>query len=254
MAMPWSHRLPDFDRLDPAYGENLLALAAVLGRDGPIDVLDVGANIGDSTLLILDRTDARVLAVEPDEVFLPYLRHNVGHDERVVVEPSLLTVGEEAGDFTAVRRGGTATFAAGTGDTDVPTLSVADLRARHPEFARLRLLKSDTDGYDVTLVPALARTWADVGPVLFFEYDHRASVAAGNAPLEVWEELRALGYAECAIWDNGGHPLHRCSVEEARDLAAREEPSSPRLFWDVAAVRASDRDGVAALDELVARR
>ena len=88
-------RLPDFARLDPAYGENLLQLAAILGREGTIAVLDVGANIGDSTLLIVARTDAHVLAVEPDEVFLPFLRHNVEREPRVVIEPSLLVTEED---------------------------------------------------------------------------------------------------------------------------------------------------------------
>lgn len=253
MVMPWSHRLPDFARLDPAYGENLLQLAALLGRSGPIEVMDVGANIGDSTLLILDRTEARILAVEPDEVFLPFLRHNVEGDDRVVVEPSMLTIDDTDAGFTAVRVGGTATFTTAEGDSSVPTVSVAGLRERHPDFARLRLVKSDTDGYDVTLVPAIARAWAECRPVLFFEYDHRASVAAGNEPLQVWDELADLGYSECAVWDNGGHPLRRCTLDEAREQAARDEPSSPARFWDVAAAHASDADAIAVLDELVPR-
>ncbi len=254
MAMPWSHRLPDFARLDPAYGENLLRLAELLGRGGRIDVLDVGANIGDSTLLILDRTEARVLAVEPDEVFLPFLRHNVAGDERVVVEPSMLTTDETDAGYTAIRVGGTATFTAAEGDAVVPTVSVDGLRERHPDFDGLRLVKSDTDGYDVTLVPAIARTWADSHPVLFFEYDHRASLTAGNEPMRVWDELAGLGYTECAVWDNGGHPLRRCTLEEARAQAERDAPSSPTGFWDVAAAHASDHDAIAVLDELVPRR
>jgi nucleoside-diphosphate-sugar epimerase len=49
LAMPWSHRLPDYARFFPAYGQNLVDLAVGLGEiDKPLGVMDVGATIGDS--------------------------------------------------------------------------------------------------------------------------------------------------------------------------------------------------------------
>lgn len=251
MAMPWAHRLPDFMRLDPAYGVNLLDLAAGLSGGDEISIIDVGANIGDSTLLLLDRVPGRVLAVEPDEVFLPFLRKNAAGKGNIVIEPSVLTVEDSARAFATERIGGTATVHESTGGVVLPMVSVAELRRRHEDFADVRLVKSDTDGYDVTLVPAIASTWSDVRPVLFFEYDHRASEAAGNDPMMVWDELAALGYAECAVWDNGGHPLFRASLAQTRERAAAERPSSPVCFWDVAAVHADDVDAVAVIDRLV---
>jgi len=251
MAMPWSHRLPDYMRLDPAYGANLLDLAAGLSGGNEIAMIDVGANIGDSTLLLLDRVPGKVLAVEPDEVFLPFLRRNVVDNPAVVVEPSVLTVEERSDKFETARIGGTATLRESTDGTGLPTITVSELRRRHPDFADVRLVKSDTDGYDVTLVPAIASVWADSTPVLFFEYDHRASEAAGSDPMKVWDALATQGYAECAVWDNGGHPLFRASLDDTRARAARERPGSTASFWDVAAVHASDVAAIAVIDGLV---
>ena len=258
MAMPWSHRLPDYARLDPAYAQNLVNLAVGLGVDGPISLMDVGANIGDSAMLIMDKVETKVLAVEPDEVFLPFLRHNLGSDPAVSIEPSMLLAGdgEEHGDLVTVRIGGTAMFAQGDGDGQsaaIPSITVDELRARHPEFDDLRLVKSDTDGFDVTLVPAIARTWADTHPVLFFEYDHRVSRMAGADPLKVWDDLAALGYSECAVWDNGGHPIARLSIAETAELARRTDPSGPSTFWDVAAVHVDDAVAIGVIDRLVPR-
>jgi FkbM family methyltransferase len=251
MAMPWSHRLPDYAHTNAAYGQNLLALAELLGTKQTITVLDVGANIGDSTLLILDRTDARVLAVEPDEVFLRFLRHNVSNDPRVVVVPALLTTGGPPRAVNTVRVGGTARFMRDEGGTALSAISVEELRNAYPLFTRLRLVKCDTDGYDVTLVPAIARVWADARPVFFFEYDHRASRLAGHEPLNVWEELAALGYASLAVWDNGGHPLFRSTTRDIVALARELQPASPRLFWDVAAVHVDDAEALDALERLL---
>lgn len=255
MAMPWSHRLPDYAAADPAYGANLVDLAEALADTAvgdPLQVLDVGANIGDSTLLILARVYARVLAVEPDEVFLPFLRHNVDADDRVVIEPSLLQSERSTEPVRSVRVGGTAAFLPDEAlGADVPSVTVEELRKRHPEFGALRLVKSDTDGYDVALVPAVARVWADSRPVLFFEYDERLTRRAGLDPRAVWDALVELGYEHCAIWDNGGHPLHRTTVTGAADLLDAHYPQDRRQFWDVAVAHRDDEVGRRALDALV---
>src|ERR1700761_3190135 len=73
LAMPWSHRLPDYARLFPSYRQNVVNLAAGLGEiDKPLGVIDIGANIGDSAMQILAKVDARVLCVEGDPAYLPY--------------------------------------------------------------------------------------------------------------------------------------------------------------------------------------
>lgn len=257
MAMPWSHRLPDYAKADPAYGQNLNDLAALMGSHAgrSINVLDVGANIGDSALLLLAHAPARVLAVEPDEVYLPFLKHNVRGRADIIVEPSLLVVDPSSSGRRAVRRGGTAAYVEDATSASTPqVMTVAELRTAHPEFGELDLVKSDTDGYDVRLVPEIAGIWAESRPVLFFEYDHRLSRQAGLDPVNVWGELEKLGYAECAIWDNGGHPLHRLTLADAAALAVTTDPQSPQLFWDVAAVHEEDANGLRAIDELVPRR
>ena len=69
LRLPWSHRLPEYTRNFPTYGQNLVAVAAALAteRVPPLRVLDVGANVGDSALQILQATDCRILCVEGDE-------------------------------------------------------------------------------------------------------------------------------------------------------------------------------------------
>lgn len=252
MAMPWSHRLPDYMNADPAYGENLLALGELLAAEGPLQMLDVGANIGDSTLLMLARVDGQVLAVEPDEVYLPFLRHNVAGDERVVVEESLLIAEPVSDRWRSVRVGGTATFVRDDdGGSEIPSVTVEQLRSRHPEFDQLRLVKSDTDGYDVALGPAIARAWADSRPVLFLEYDERLTHAAGLEPRQLWTDLADLGYCDVAVWDNGGHPLFRTSVEEIARRVETDYPTHAKAFWDVAVAHVDDRAGRAALGALI---
>ncbi len=257
MVLPWSHRLPDYATWGPSYGQNLVDLARELAREAPpLTVLDVGANVGDSTLQILNAAEGRVLCVEGDPAYLTFLHRNVDDNERVDVVEALLAIGEEPSARTAVRTGGTTRFAEG-GDADaMPTVSPAQLREEFPDFTDLRLVKSDTDGYDVSLVPAIAETWHDSRPVLFFEYDPHLTRLAGLDPEEVWIRLERLGYHHVAVWDNGGQPVGQTTTTAAggqgRVLDTPDNTSSRgRRYWDVAVVHSDDAAGRRVLDKLV---
>jgi len=258
MVLPWSHRLPDYAAANPAYGQNLVDLARLLAQpEGPLTVLDVGANVGDSALQILHATDARVMCVEGDPAYLDYLRLNVGDDSRVTIVEGLLAVDVDETAGTAVRSGGTTRFVHGVGDGEaMPTVTTTELRMAHPDFDDLRLVKSDTDGYDVSLVPAVAAAWKEARPVLFFEYDPELTRIAGHEPAQVWTDLESLGYRDVAVWDNGGRPLGRVTTSEIQaktaplDVTGRPW-SQARTYWDVAVVHEEDAAGSAALDTLV---
>lgn len=255
MHLPWSHRLPDYAGLAPDYGQNLIRLAELIAVDeAPLTVLDVGANVGDSTLQILRTVDARVLCVEADGFFVDFLKRNVGDDKRVTIEAKLLSAARDSVAMAPVRVGGTTRFEPGTSDVTAPTVTTEALRDQHAEFTDLRLAKSDTDGYDVELIPAIARTWAHSRPVLFLEYDHALSRLAGNDPLALWPELAELGYTRVAAWDNSGQPVGQWDVSEiASQTGDLDTPDGDVVhrYWDVAVAHGADPIGLAALEQLV---
>ena len=260
LYLPWSHPLPDYAKKKPNYGQNLVELARELGsRSGgePLLVLDIGANIGDSALQIMAATDARVLCVEGDRYWTNFLRKNVGNKEGATIEEVLLVPEGTFVDATPVRGGGTTSFRqAAPSDDAMPTMTVNALRAAHPEFDRLRLVKSDTDGHDPKLVAMVAEAWSDVGPVFHFEFDPVLAHAVGDPrPNDLWDKLSQLGYTRLGIWDNGGDPLGQLVIARAAEAAASLDPRPSHTlgydFWDVAAVRGDDDAGIAALDALL---
>ena len=256
MVLPWSHRLPDYARTEPEYGQNLPRLAAALAsRDGrPVVSIDVGANVGDSALQMLAAAPVKVLCVEADQVFLDFLHTNVDALDDVAVEPALLLPYADDVSLAPVRGGGTTRFEPGQSQSTMPTITTAELRTRHPDFDQTRLVKSDTDGYDVSLVPSLARTWADTKPVLFFEYDPELTRLAGHDPLLVWSELADLGYQHIRVWDNGSRPIGTYPIEEMVERSAvLDEPLETRAyhFWDVAAVHGEDEAGLQAVRDVL---
>jgi FkbM family methyltransferase len=255
MTLPWSHRLPDYAGGDSPYGQNLVALADLLhdGED-PVVVLDIGANVGDSAVQIAHATDAEVVCVEGDPYYLGFLAANTGGDKRFHLEASLLVPDTNAAPVRPIRARGTTRFAPSRTAGSAATVTPAQLRERHPCTERLRLVKSDTDGYDVCLVPAIARHWSDRNPVLFFEYDLQLSRLAGFDPLLVWQELADLGYREVATWGNGGHPLWRSDISSMPRLSAILDAPKGRyepIYWDVAVVHHEDTIAAEAIASLV---
>jgi FkbM family methyltransferase len=259
LYLPWSHRLPDYARSCPTYGQNLVDLAVELSSQQPgvpLQVLDVGANVGDSALQILARTPARVLCVEGDPFWGRFLRRNVEGVEAVTIVECFLT--DSAFSWSGaspVRTDGTTTHFVPDVSTTVEALTVEELRRRHPEFSEVRLIKSDTDGMDVALVPALIDAWRDTRPVTFFEFDPRLARAAGfTDPDQLWPRLADLGYRRAAVWDNGGRPLGQFDVADGAKHSKVLAESPRRLgyhFWDVAVRHGDDAAAASALDRLV---
>jgi FkbM family methyltransferase len=261
LTLPRSHMLPVYARVRPSYGQNLVELAAGLAARSsadelPLRVMDIGANVGDTALQIIAGSGSRVLCVEGDPYWADYLHRNVDGNEAVVVEEVLLLPeGSELAGASPVRDHGTTRFVQDSdGPAALPSATASALRARNPDFDRVRLIKSDTDGYDSVLVPAAALAWADSSPVLFFEFDPELGRKAGYDPNEIWSELASLGYARLAIWDNAGDPLGQLDIGEAARQAVTLEPKPLEHgyhFWDVAACRADDAAARAVFDELV---
>jgi FkbM family methyltransferase len=232
LRLPWSHRLPDYARAFPAYGQNLVAVANALAahQAAPLRVVDVGANVGDSALQILKATDCRILCVEGDDHWVRWLRRNVSAEHRITVEPSLLAWDTET-ELAPVRAGGTTQFRS-TAVSGVRGVTAHQLRERHPDFGGVDLIKIDTDGYDCALAPALASAWAVSTPLLFFEFDPGMTLSLGQPdPWPVFGALSALGYVSGVVWDNFGGLIGSGSLTEcARLCAPLHEPRERRGF------------------------
>jgi FkbM family methyltransferase len=258
MLLPRRHVLPYMATPTNAYAQNLIDLAALLHeQDDDLVVLDVGANVGDSALLILGEVDCRIVCVEGDPEWLTYLRHNVGTLASVEVEAALLS--DESRYVTLVHGDvGTSRLEPAGEETGIRTLGVGDLLDRHPALSRVRLVKSDTDGWDVKLAPAYARAFAASRPVIFIEYDPRPTVLATPelAPSGVFDELADLGYEHAVVWTNGGHVLGSAPTRELTGRSAVLETGRDTIgyqFWDVAVAHVDDAAGQAVLRDVEAR-
>lgn len=252
MVLPRHHLLPYLTAAGSPYNLNLVELASALyERESQVVMLDVGANVGDSALIVLDKVPAHVVCVEADPAWQEYLTRNVGHRDDVTIEPFALVPPNFVGGFEINHEPlGSSNLVPAAEGSGPPTITTDDLLRRNPRLQDLRLIKTDTDGYDVLLVPALAQSFAGSNPIIFFEFEAVATkLATPDLSLaSVWERLLEMGYEDAVVWDNRGYLIGPDRVENLIERSAELAAAmSSLVFWDVAVAHRDDAQGLAVL-------
>jgi len=262
-VLPRRHGLPCFAAPGSQYAQNLVELARALGEhEGSVCLLDVGANIGDSTLIVLDQVRGTAVCVEPDPEWQHYLRINVGAMDNVAIEPAVLLAPETNEDAALAivhETVGTSRVERGPSGPGpgLPTITTDALLDRYPQLSGVRLIKTDTDGYDVMLVPALAKTFLASRPVIFFEFDPRPTRLATPEldPNGIWDVLVGFGYEHAVVWDNNGRligPAPTSDLSRRSALLDGSEKERGYGFWDVAVAHTDDPVGRRVLETVAA--
>lgn len=243
VMLPAGHRLPWFQSVFPAYDRYAAPLLRDLcrGASAPL-LIDVGANVGDTTLLALDAVpDLGVVAVEGDASFLDYLRRNT---QQVAAQVEVVDSFVEVDSLDGLAyRGGPSTggFVAGPAESTAPMVSVVELLGRAAGHD-LVIWKSDTDGLDL---PILDRSWAEIDQacdVVWFELDPFLDTEAGARLPHLVAQLAASDRV-VLVYDNAGRRMLTVPAASAPDVLRGlthwlSEPTIPgeTAYFDVWAV------------------
>ncbi len=253
IRVPLSHDLGWNRGHFPGYTDNLRRLAAfVRARDGALRMIDVGANVGDTYLLVRPAPGDRFLLIEGAERYARLLERNVGGDPGVVCVQALLADRPSEQSGAMVYEGGNARLdARGAGSARLETLD--RVLARHPAFGPANLIKVDVEGFDGRVLRGARELLARDGPVVMFEHHPRLIDAIGDDAEAVFGELADLGYGPLVVYDNFGALLGTLAPRDAAAVrgltaAARERDG---YYHDLAAFperRAADRDAFLAAE------
>ena len=247
LRMHRDHVLPIKLAKFPNYSANVPRIAALLVEKYPGMALgDVGANIGDTVALVRSKVTCPIVCIEGDEEFFSLLKGNTSQFKDVTLFSNFVSDGDARMAGEVVRHDGTAHLVANDGKSvDVTTLD--SLKEQHAAaFENVRLLKIDTDGYDLRVIRGARRLLKTARPVLFFEYspDHMAAVG-DHQPMQVFDELGNLGYDRLLFYDNFGRYVLASSISERailRELTAYAgmDPLRRINYFDIAAFSPPD--------------
>jgi len=175
-----SHHLPRILALWPDFGRNLADIVLALQVHKP-RVIDVGANIGDTALLLARfAPGATVLCVEGDPQFIADLKLNTAQITGVTLVQAILLDRsfETRGKFVVTH--GTAHLQVDAAGDTIRMLALDDWLKDNVEFSTPDLIKVDTDGFDVPILRGAKGTLMSSRPVVFYEL----------APALVWDGRR----------------------------------------------------------------
>jgi FkbM family methyltransferase len=243
----YEHLIEDYLTQFKYYSRNLPRIARYLERKYPsYTIFDVGANIGDTIALFRSEGVEQVIhSVEGDPVYLALLTHNLPLFKGVEVHRIFL--GEESKEESIVIDNtlGTANISTGAG-VATTVVKLDDLVAQH-RIENIKLLKTDTDGFDFKILRGSFNTIKRDKPVLFFEYDAAYLKQQDDDGLTIFENFKDLGYNKALYYDNFGKFL--LSTEISNTLLIEQlyayinrKSDSAFPYYDVCLFHQDDND------------
>lgn len=166
-------------------------------------IVDIGANIGDTAISLVQNCNNEILCIEPSSFFYSYLEKNIellnkNHKDRITLKKCFIGTGIYSGELLHIP--GTASLSLSE-STQNNFNTLDSVLSNYPSIS---IIKVDIDGYDFDALNSAKNTISNLKPVLFFEnqIDHDFQMK-GFSNTYTW--LLEDGYNNICIFDNFGN-------------------------------------------------
>jgi FkbM family methyltransferase len=206
LLAPISHELPLTRKRLPHYSANLGRIAAHLLTKYPdLSVIDIGANIGDSAAIIRRMAHVPILCIEGNARYFELLKKNVAHFGEVYPVQAFVgsATGQVRGRIQAWKGTGSIVLDEQSSQT-IPMKTLSTVLEAYPQFRQSKLLKLDTDGFDVSILHSELELLGRLRPVLFFEYSAPAFSSYEDESFTIFEALQKRGYRALFVYEETG--------------------------------------------------
>lgn len=180
----------------------------VAQNEKAVNVIDVGAAIGDTALLVLKNCDFavnQILCIEGDMEFFNYLQKNLAEFDKTIVINQLLSNKLDAQINELVRIHPGTSSAIGLKKIDTKTLD--SVLENFVNF-HVDVIKIDVDGLDGLILEGSTRTILKYEPAIIFEWHPIMLDKTGNNFESPFELLTNLNYNQFLWFDKFGNFNH----------------------------------------------
>ena len=203
IVIPSSSNLPRNQKKHLLYDRFLPVIATHLTQG---TVIDVGANIGDTMVSMVQNCSNSFICIEPSDMFFNYLEKNVNRIPK-----------KEGQQIKLIKEAIGCGYLSGTliGDGSTAHLEITnnEIQSKHvpldaiiTEHSDIVLIKSDVDGFDFDVIQSAEKILIQSEPVLFWENE-----ISNDFQYEEYSKLYAFlekkGYSNLYIFDNFGNLL-----------------------------------------------
>jgi len=248
LSLPVGHALPFILARFPKYAENLKELANECGikYHNNFSIIDIGANVGDS-VLIIDKNQAKIYCIEGDDFYYKFLELNTIKRKNVVRFNCFIGAPENNnGNYEVIRTNGSASLllTSTVKKHSWKTLSVLTENVA-PD---IKLVKIDTDGFDGFIIKESIEWLEKFKPILFFEFDPLLLKIQNFNPLEIFELLKKCGYIKLLFYEKDGRFMEDVKIIDTERLTFltsyfdSSKNGKKNTYSDVCAFSESDND------------
>lgn len=251
LFMREDHQLPVFLRHLPYYSMNLPRLAVEVFKKYPnLKMIDVGANIGDTVALVRSKVSFPIISIDGDDDFFEFLKKNTRQFKDVQVFKQLL--GEKDEEVQAELKKSIETARLqygnfGNSKTSLPVVTLDSFIKKYRGIEQSKLLKIDTDGYDMKIVRGALEYIRETKPIIFLEYDPVFFTEQGEIGVTTLLMLENLGYDCIIFYDNLGKLIVSSNLSNHLFLKQMNNYIDPKLrtpfpYYDVVIFHNEDKD------------
>jgi FkbM family methyltransferase len=206
----------------PNYNSELKRVAKAIQKKYPQSgVIDIGANVGDTLVIIMSEVKTEFICIEGDRGVFDILKENSAQFKNVKVINQYLGEFEEEFEAEIEKKGWNSTIKKSDANSQekvvVNIKTLDNLLAGEENINNFKLFKVDTEGYDVKIIRGAQSYLKSAKPVICMEYNRHNMTAIGEDGLSTLFLLEAMGYNKILIYESEGRLILSTSLRE-KDL------------------------------------
>ncbi len=218
IKLPFAHELPIYLKLFPLYSANLPRLVKIHAiYKNKLNIIDVGANVGDTVALLADGADFNILCVEGDDKYYEILKKNTENIKNISLSKSFL--GEKRESLHVQIDGARGTGQLIESDTTLQIETLDNLLTQFSNFSPVDVVKIDTDGFDNAIIRGAKNLISKDTPLLFFEWMPDV-LKEKEIPEDIFKFLYSLGYFRALVYDNLGFLIGDVDIADVSSISA----------------------------------
>ena len=243
----YDSKIEEFLSVYPNYSRNFARLAeCVLKNDhNQSSIIDVGANIGDTAALLRSlNIPNTIFCIEGDQSYFELLKENTFQFDDVVPINCFLSDANQTISASFDHYQGTGHLTEITNGKKIITKTLDNLANEQP-MRKIKILKIDTDGFDVRILNGAIQLIKANDPILFFEYDTVLNTYHQSC-IDFLFFLVTLGYLHVIFYDNFGRMVMHTGLNSKDTVIQLDRYINKKKgafpYYDVAVFTVKDED------------
>ncbi|MEH2286202.1 MAG: FkbM family methyltransferase [Nostoc sp.] len=210
ISLPYDHALPHYQKRFRLYDKFIGVIAKYLPNNQDF-VVDIGANVGDTTALLLQYCLNPIICIEADDEFFGIMERNLSeYNQRIILVNSFVS-GNNFKNVELVKNSGTAR--AVESKTKIVKSDSLESIIKNSNFGKCILIKTDTDGFDFEILLSSLSIIKEDRPILYWE-NEISSLKDIELAKDLLNKLANINYTKYIVIDNFGNPLfYGCSPQ-----------------------------------------